>query len=73
MDIICKRGFVEVKSSSHPHCLTQVLIQKRYADKRQKKHILYAPNISERAKQVYEKNRIIVAKHLNEIVKELKK
>ncbi len=73
LDIITKTGIIEIKSSQNPHCLTQALVQKQYADKRKIKYILYAPNINIRALKEYESHGVKIATKLCEIEEELKK
>ena len=73
VDIICKNAIIEVKSSSRPHCLSQVKKQMEYASKRKNKQILFAPNINSTVKQTYVNEGVKVCTTKNELLEELKK
>jgi len=70
-DIICKNAIVEVKSSTHPQHVAQLLAQKDYADDVGLKHIIYAPNIASKPKKTYLEFGLIVATSSQELIKEL--
>lgn len=73
LDIVTKRCIIEVKSGRKPNGLTQFLGQKRFAESRNKKHIVFAPDISPVAKKSHEKSGIVIItdyKALLEIIKE---
>ena len=75
-DIITKRCIIEVKSSGKPNGLTQFLGQKSYAESKNKKHIVFAPNIFTAAKRSHERSGITIIKDytmLIEMIKEYEK
>ena len=61
-DIITKKCIIEVKSGAKPKGLTQFLAQKRFAESRNKKHIVFAPNMLNAAKRTHERSGIVILK-----------
>lgn len=72
LDIVTKRCIIEVKSSGKPNGLTQFLGQKRYADSRSKKHIVFAPNIFTAAKRSHERSGITIIKDYTMLIETIK-
>ena len=76
LDIVTKKCIIEVKSGRKPKGLTQFLGQKTYAESRNKKHIVFAPNIFAAAKRSHERSGITIIrdyKILIETIKEYEK
>ena len=76
LDIVTKRCIIEVKSGGKPNGLTQFLGQKSYAESKNKKHIVFAPNIFTAAKRSHERSGITIIKDytmLIEMIKEYEK
>ena len=73
LDIITKRCIIEVKSGSKPsRALKQFLGQKRYAESKSKKHIVFAPKMPITAKNEHRKNGIIITGNLQNLIKLIK-
>ena len=72
LDIITKRCIIEVKSSGKPNGLTQFLGQKIYAKSKNKKHIVFAPNIFTAAKRSHERNGITIIKDYRTLIETIK-
>jgi hypothetical protein len=71
-DIITNKCIIEVKSGKVQRCLKQFLQQKRYADSKNKKHIVFAPTIPTMAKIDYEKHGIIIVKDYKSLINKIK-
>ena len=72
-DIITKKCIIEVKGDKVKRCLNQFLKQKRYAEYKNKQHIVFAPTIRTMTKIDYEKHGIKIVedyKSLISIIKE---
>ena len=70
LDIVTKRCIIEVKSGPKPsRALKQFLGQKRYADNRGKKHIVYAPEMPTMAKNQHRKSGITITGDLRNLIK----
>ena len=70
LDIVTKRCIIEVKSGPKPsRALKQFLGQKRYADSRGKKHIVYAPEMPTMAKNQHGKSGITITGDLRNLIK----
>ena len=68
LDIVTKKCIIEVKSGKKPKGLTQFLGQKRFAESRNKKHIVFAPNILSAAKKSHEQSGIVIIKDYKSLV-----
>ena len=73
LTLFARNTIIEVKSSKTPGCAKQVLIQKEFAERRNMKAILYAPNILPRTMIEYKKQGICVVKTKHDLIKEFKK
>lgn len=73
MDIITHKHIIEIKSGERPGALMQGLAQKDYANKHNKKYIMYAPNILKNTRIVYESKGLIVCKNKEELFQEMRK
>lgn len=71
-DIITKKCIIEVKSGKKPKGLVQFLGQKRYAESRNKRHIVFAPNISIAAKKSHEQSGITIVKDYKLLIETVK-
>jgi hypothetical protein len=71
-DIITKKCIIEVKSGKKPKGLVQFLGQKRYAESRNKRHIVFAPNISIPAKKSHEQSGITIVKDYKLLIETVK-
>lgn len=67
LDIETKKYLVEVKSGSVEHCEKQFYAQKIYCKKKNKKHIVFAPNISQHRKWVYEQHGFTIITKLEDL------
>ena len=72
LDIITKKCIIEVKGKKVRHCLTQFQAQQRIAERKNKTHIVYAPNILDRTKYDYEKNGIKIASNFEKLINIMK-
>ena len=71
-DIVMCRAIIEIKSGTAQKCEKQFLIQKRIAESLNKKHIVFAPNISFSRQKEYERCGIHIEKSLKNLVEYLK-
>ena len=67
-DIITSKTIIEVKSGAATHRAKQLLGQKRFAEERQKAHIVYAPNISRATKIEYNKIGLCITSSVSELI-----
>lgn len=67
-DIITRKVVIEVKSGSARRNLTQFKEQKDYADSKNKKYVVFAPNIGNGTKKEYNKNGIEIKTSIKELV-----
>jgi hypothetical protein len=72
LDIITKKCIIEVKSGKTKKCLQQFLDQKRYAEYRNKQHIVFAPDIHTMTKVDYEKHSVKIVKDFSALIKTIK-
>ena len=73
LDIITKKCIIEVKSGPKPsRALKQFLGQKRYAESRGKKHIVFAPEMPTMAKNEHRKSGIIITGNFQKLIKLIK-
>ena len=72
LDIITKHCVIEVKGKQGRKSVTQFREQKKYATSRNKKHIVYAPNILYAAKREYTKQGYIITTTKEELINEMK-
>lgn len=73
LDIITRKCIIEVKSGAKPsRALTQFLGQKRYAESRGKKHIVFAPKMPTMAKNEHRKSGIIITGDLRNLIQLIK-
>ena len=69
LDIVTKKCIIEVKSGHKPrHALKQFLGQKRYAESRGKKHIVFAPQMPTMAKNEHGKSGIMITGDLRNLI-----
>ena len=71
-DIITKKCIIEVKSGKVQKRLNQFTQQKRYADSKNKQHIVFAPTIPTMAKIDYEKHGITIVKDYESLINKIK-
>ena len=71
-DIITKKCIFEVKSKQVRRKLTQLQQQKLYAESRNKKHIVFAPEILPACRREYEQKGIIITTSKYELLQEMK-
>ena len=71
-DIMAKKCIIEVKSGEASRRLKQLQGQKKYAESRNKCHILYAPDIRLATKKDYEKNGIMIKTTTKELIQQIK-
>ena len=71
-DIITKKCIIEVKSGKVQKRLNQFAQQKRYADSKNKQHIVFAPTIPTMAKIDYEKHGITIVKDYKSLITKIK-
>ena len=71
-DIITNKCIIEVKSSGKPNGLTQFLGQKTYAESKNKKHIVFAPNIFTAARRSHERSGITIIKDYKMLIEAIK-
>ena len=71
-DIITKKCIIEVKGDKVKRCLKQFFQQKRYADSKNKQHIVFAPTIPKMAKIDYEKHGITIVKDYKSLINKIK-
>ena len=71
-DIITKKCIIEVKSGKVQKRLNQFTQQKRYADSKNKQHIVFAPTVPTMAKIDYEKHGIKIVKDYKSLVNTIK-
>lgn len=73
LDIITKKCIIEVKSGPKPsRALKQFLGQKRYAESKSKKHIVFAPKMPTMAKNEHRKNGITITGNLQNLIELIK-
>lgn len=72
LDIITKKCIIEVKDKQVKRCLKQFLAQKRYAEYKNKQHIVFSPNIPTMTKLSYEKYGIKIVKDFSTLIKTIK-
>jgi len=72
LDIITKKCIIEVKSNKVKRCLNQFLQQKRYAEYKNKHHIVFAPTIPTMAKIDYEKHGVKIVKDYKSLINAIK-
>jgi hypothetical protein len=73
LDIITKKCIIEVKSGPKPsRALKQFLGQKRYAESKRKKHIVFAPKMPTMAKNEHRKNGITITGNLQNLIELIK-
>ena len=72
LDIITKHCVIEVKSTTAKQSSTQFREQKKFATSRNKKHIVYAPNIPYAAKREYTKQGCVITTTKEELINEMK-
>lgn len=71
-DIITKKCIIEVKSKQVRRKLTQLQQQKLYAESKNKKHIVFAPEILPACKREYEQNGIVITTSKYELLQAMK-
>jgi hypothetical protein len=71
-DIITRKCIIEVKSGKVQKRLNQFTQQKRYADSKNKQHIVFAPTIPTMAKIDYEKHGITIVKDYKSLINKIK-
>jgi hypothetical protein len=71
-DIITKKCIIEVKGDKVKRCLKQFLQQKKYAEYKNKQHIVFAPTIPTMTKIDYEKHGIKIVKDYKSLVNTIK-
>ena len=71
-DIITKKCIIEVKGNKVKRCLNQFLQQKKYAECKNKQHIVFAPTIPTMTKIDYEKHGIKIVKDYKSLVNTIK-
>ena len=72
LDIATRKCIIEVKSGKVSGALKQFLAQKRFAEGRNKKHVVFAPDIFFNTKRDYENNGIVVKKDINNLINFIK-
>ena len=71
-DIITQKCIIEVKSKKAKKSLKQFLQQKRYAEYKNKQHIVFAPTIPTMAKIDYEKQGVKIVKDYKSLINIIK-
>ena len=71
-DIITKKCIIEVKGDKVKRCRNQFLQQKRYAEYKNKQHIVFAPTIPTMAKFDYEKHGVKIVKDYKSLITTIK-
>lgn len=71
-DIITKKCIIEVKSKHAKKCLNQFLQQKRYAESKNKKHIVFAPTMPTMTKIDYERHGVIIVRDYKSLINMIK-
>lgn len=71
-DIITQKCIIEVKSDKVKRCLKQFLQQKRYAEYKNKAHIVFAPTIPTMTKIDYEKHGVKIVKDYKSLINTIK-
>lgn len=71
-DIITRRVIIEIKSGKARHVLSQLVEQKEYADYRNKKYVVFAPNIAFGTKNEYNRNGIEIKTNIHDLIKFIK-
>ena len=71
-DIITQKCIIEVKSGKVQKCLSQFTQQKRYAEYKNKQHIVYAPTIPTMTKIAYEKHGVKIVKDYRSLINIIK-
>ena len=72
LDIATRKCIIEVKSGKASGDLKQFLAQKRFAEWKNKKHVVFAPDIFFNTKRAYENNGIVVKNDITDLIKFIK-
>lgn len=72
LDIITQKCIIEVKTGRTPKGLTQFLGQKRFAESKNKRHIVFAPDITSAAKRAHEQSGIVIIKDYKTLFEKIK-
>lgn len=73
LDIVTKTSVIEVKSGQVKKKMHQFLGQKAFAERGNKRHIVFAPEIPGAAREAYTKAGIKIVKTLDELIRGIKK